>query len=242
MTSLDTLRLSISEKEEDQWISATIRRQVTGGATIQILEAGCGQRWLLDLEGARFHLTGVDLDPAALAIRTDVKKDLDVAIVGDLRTVELAVSTYDAIFCAYVLEHIDGAQHVLQSFVRWLRPNGVLILRIPDPKSVYGFVASRTPHWFHIFYYRWILGKRDAGKPGFAPYRTIYDKSVSREGIHDFCNRYGLTIELEVGDGYWKPGRGVKRKLISLFKLIVYLFSIGSLSHRHTNLLYILRK
>jgi hypothetical protein len=116
-----------------------------------------------------------------------------------------------------------------------------VILRIPDPYSVYGFLARKSPHWLHVFFYRWVLGEKNAGKPGYAPYPTYYDPSVSRSGIREFCAKNGMSIELEVGDGYWRPGRGIKRTLIVVIKRLVSLLSLGQLSDAHTNLLYVLR-
>ena len=240
MLQLERLTLSPSEAEEDRWIADAIRKQARGDSVIRILEAGCGQHWLVKLDGVKYHLTGVDLDQHALELRRKIQKDLDEAIVGDLRTVNLGSGRFDVVFSSFVLEHIPGAEKVLESFVRWLRPGGIVILRIPDPNSVYGFLARKSPHWFHVLYYR-LLGNRNAGKPGYAPYPTYYDPLVSRSGIRKFCAKNGISIELEVGDGYWRPGRGKQRTMIAAVKRLVSLLSLGQLSYTHTNLLYVLR-
>lgn len=69
-----------------------------------ILEAGCGRKWNIALADVPFRLTGIDLDADALAYRTNVVGDLDEAIVGDLREVELTQHRYDVVFSAFVLE------------------------------------------------------------------------------------------------------------------------------------------
>ena len=58
-------------------------------AALAHLEAGCGQRWGVDLSDCHIHLTGVDVDAAALKIRIAKHDDLDEAIVGDLFTIDL---------------------------------------------------------------------------------------------------------------------------------------------------------
>src|SRR5690606_33965359 len=131
-----------------------------------ILEAGCGNSWQLKLPGVKYVLTGVDLNEDALRIRKCERKDLDGVIHGDLRTVALDADQYDVIYNSFVLEHVQQAEHVLSNFCRWLKPGGILILRIPDPKSVYGFLSRLTPFWFHVFYKRFIAGIKTAGKPG----------------------------------------------------------------------------
>ena len=187
-------------------------------------------------------LTGVDLDKAALEIRKNVLNDLHEIIEGDLRTVAFDDARFDVIYNAYVLEHIDGAEFVLKRFVDWLKPGGSLILHIPDPNSVQGFVTRISPHWFHVFYYRFILGKTSAGKPGYAPYRTYYDHVVSRSGIRKFCQENKLAIISEVGNAYWKPGRGILKPAIVLFTKFVSIMSFGVLAWQYTNLLYIIQK
>ena len=86
------------------------------------------------------------------------------------------------IYNSYVLEHIDGADGVQAKFSNWLKPGGILILRIPDRDSVRGFVARLTPFWFHVFYVKYIVGLRQAGTTGFGPFRTFYDPIVSQGG------------------------------------------------------------
>lgn len=242
MSDEPALPLSPTREAETKLVESWIRSQRPAGETIQILEAGCGQRWPLRLDGVDYRLTGVDLDAAALEIRRTKTNDLDEGIVGDLRSVTLPAGKFDVIYNVYVLEHVEGAEEVLRSFVKWLRPNGIAIIKIPDPQSVHGFVAKTTPYWFHRLYYRWILRHKHAGEPGHAPYRTIYDSVVSRAGIRTFCAAYGLTIEAEVGDGFLKPGKGLGKTAVTVVKQMIHLLSLGRLSHRHSNLLYILRK
>jgi SAM-dependent methyltransferase len=165
------------------FLSGVVRRQGGEDAAIEILEAGCGHRWLLRLEGKRYKLVGVDLDKDALESRKNVKKDLDEAIHGDLRTIDFGSRRFDVVYSAFVLEHIAGAEEVLTRMVSWLKPDGIIVIEIPDPDTVKGRVTKITPHWFHVFYYRYILGKKHAGQVGYGPYRTIYEPVVSRKGI-----------------------------------------------------------
>jgi SAM-dependent methyltransferase len=78
------------------------------GRPLSIVEAGCGQCWLIDLTGSAYTLTGIDLDPAALELREAKTRDLDVGICGDLCSLELPEALFDVIYRFYVLEHVDG--------------------------------------------------------------------------------------------------------------------------------------
>lgn len=219
-----------------------IKREAVDGKPLRILEAGCGQKWDLKLGSTPYVLTGVDLDEKALNIRVNVVKDLHEQIVGDLRSVQLSESAYDVIFSSYVLEHIPRAEAVLANFVRWVKQDGLMIIQVPDPHSVKGFVTRVTPHWFHIFYYRRIRGVKTAGMPGHGPYPTHYERVISRQGMREFCDRNGLKIEAEFGCGWRQHGKGVVGTAIQVFQRTLSLLSLGTLSSDHDDLTFIIRK
>jgi SAM-dependent methyltransferase len=224
------------------FLSGVVRRQGGEDAPIEILEAGCGQRWLLKLDGKNFRLIGVDLDKDALEIRKNVRKDLDEAIHGDLRTISFGERRFDVVYSAFVLEHIEGAEPVLARMASWLKPGGIIIIEIPDPDSIKGRVTKITPHWFHVFYYKYVLGKKTAGLPGYGPYRTIYDPVVSRQGMADFCQRNGLQVESEYAFRTDGPKGKLMRALIGSITKLSSLLTLGTLSDRHADLLYVLRR
>ena len=238
------LELIEEQIQEHEIIERFIRKMVSNDEPLQILEAGCGKRWPFKLEGIQHTLTGIDIDKDALEIRKNSVADLHETIEGDLYSVELEADSYDVIYCSFVLEHIKKADLVIENFVKWAKPNGIIIIKIPDPFSVQGYITRISPHWFHVFYYRFILGKKNTGKPGYGPYPTYYNPIVSRSGIHNFCNdvRNNITLEVEYGDGYFRPGRGFWKTLICIFKKGITIISFGVLTDKHTNLLYILRK
>ena len=200
----------------------------------EILEAGCGQRWPL-LLSVPYRLTGIDLDPVALDIRVNQQKDLHEAILGDLRTHSFADASFDVIYNSFVLEHVAGAEQVMDNFVRWLKPGGLLMVQIPVSNSVDGFITKHTPHWFHIAYYR-AKGHKHAGKPGYAPYPTYYDPIVSIGGMLDFCDRKGLKVREMYGQHYWVPQR---QKRIAR---VVSAISAGKLSHNYNSVGWVIQK
>jgi len=134
---------------------------------MQILEAGCWQLWPLNLGGIQYTLTGADINKNALEIRKTKTKDLDEIILVDLRYIDLKKNEYDVIYNSFVLEHIQNAEQILNNFSKWLNPGGLLILRIPDRDSVYGFTSRITPFWFHIFFQEAYYGKSECRKPWF---------------------------------------------------------------------------
>lgn len=242
MSELQSLPLTQSWSEEYRILGDHMRQKAIQGQRLNILEAGCGQKWDIDLTGIDYLITGLDTDAAALDIRKNIVKDLDQTIVGDLRDVQLAENVYDVIFCSYVLEHIENAESVLNNFVRWLKPEGIMIIQIPDPESVKGFITRVTPHWFHVFYYRYIRGMKNAGKPGYGPYRTCYDPVVSRNGMREFCNKHNLSIKAEYGTAWRRHGSGIIADSIQLFQRCFSIASRGRLSWQHEDLTFVLEK
>ena len=198
---------------------------------LRILEAGCGRTWAHKLS-VPYVLTGLDLDPDALAARTD----LDHAIVGDLRTAEFPPHSFDVIYNAFVLEHVRGARQVLERFLGWLAPGGMLILKVPDRDSAYGFLTRLTPFWTHVLIYRYMLGYRQAGTPGHAPYPTYYDKVVSERGLREFCLGNGMSApELYRLCSY------ENQPSVRTAAFLTSMLSGGRLPWRHNNLLLIAR-
>ena len=236
------LKLLASRNEEVCLIEQAIIKRAAPGGELSILEAGCGQRWPLNIGDIKYSLTGVDLDAEALRIRTEIEKDLHRGILGDLREVDFPEDSFDVIYSSYVLEHIDGVEEVLGNFTKWLKKDGIIVIMIPDPEAVRGFITRLSPHWVHVLYYKYALGQKNAGKPGYAPYRTIYDKVLYQERFQQFCTQNGLAIDVLAGDGYYQLGRGKLDLILKAFVRFVSLLSFNKLSADHANFLYILRK
>jgi SAM-dependent methyltransferase len=236
------VKIVTSYGDEIKILEEHIRAQGIDGRCLQILEAGCGREWYFHLAGLNYELTGLDLDPAALKARMTIKGDMTHSFVGDLRTADLPSGYFDVIYNAFVLEHIEGAETALVNFVRWLKPGGLLIIRVPDRDSVQGFLARFTPHWFHVFYYRWAWKVKDAGKPGFAPYRTIYDPVVSRAGLCQFCVAYGLDVADMLGVGTFRRGYGLASRVTPIIAKLVSLFTLGRVHSKFVDLTIVARK
>jgi SAM-dependent methyltransferase len=205
---------------------------------LRILEAGCGRRWTLDLAGVSFQLSGVDLNTDAIYSRTDLAE----AIVGDLRTVPLPAENYDIVYSSFVLEHVAGAEEVLDAMVTALRPGGLLLLRIPDRDSVYGFAARHSPHWLHVQYMRRIRGAKLAGTPGRGPFRCVYDQVVSWRGINAYCAAHGLQITDACSSNFYLGAFGRLLKPVDRALRLIAALSAGRLTADHSNLAFVIRK
>jgi SAM-dependent methyltransferase len=209
------------------------------GRPLSILEAGCGQRWTLDLTGVEYTLTGIDLDPVALELRKTKVQDLDVAIVGDLCSVELPHASFDVVYSSYVLEHVPRADLALQNFVNWLRPGGLLILRLPERKTARGFLTRALPHRVHVLFYRLVLGVKTAGQPGYAPYPAYYHPIIGRERLCRFLGERRVRCLGAYGNGFKIEGRSVMQLFAEGFVKLTSMLSFGRLTADYNDLLYI---
>jgi len=236
------IKLLKSWAQGSRLLEKHVKQKATDGVPLHILEAGCGQNWPLELKDIQFTITGNDIDRDMLLLRKAKHNDFDEMIVGDLRFLDLEKHRYDVIYNSYVLEHIDGAESVLEKFSNWLKPSGLLILRIPDRNSVRGFVARNTPFWFHMFYVKYILGFKDAGTTGEGPFRAFYDPIVSRAGIHEFCRKNRFIVKEECWRESYLDTQGISDILIYLFVRTVSLLSLGKLAWDHTDITYVLEK
>lgn len=219
-----------------------VRARFSQSSSVRVLEAGCGRNSDLGMEGIEHYLVGVDTDEDALRFRREKWGDLDEEIVESLLTVDLPMQSFDIAYCAWVLEHIEGAEAVLDRLIEWLKPGGLAVIRIPDGDSVYGWVTRNTPHSLHVLYKRWIQGKPNAGKPGFGPYPTVYDPVISLRAMQQYSQRRGLVVHRQdrIEIDAKKLGRfaGPVKALMILGEWL----SLRRLAGRHVNLQFVLEK
>jgi SAM-dependent methyltransferase len=210
---------------------------------LSILEAGCGQKWAIDLANLDYTLTGIDVDPIALDLRKTKYHDLDVGICADLQFVILPEASFDVIYSCWVLEHIARADLVIENFSKWLKPGGLMIIRIPERTTVRGFLARILPHRFHIWYYRFAYGSRTAGTPGHPPYPTSYHPILARHRLRGFLAQHDITVHGCYGDGFRYESRNrIKNAMILGACKCVSMLSFGHLKSHYADVLYLAAK
>ena len=233
---------SETPQEEIELLSNHVKEHFKNAGQLKILEAGCGRWWELDLSGLEYKITGVDLDKNAVEARIANEKDLDEVIIDDLRTVSLQEGHYDFVYNSYVLEHIEGAEAVLDRLFRCLKPNGLLILKIPDRDSVFGFFARNVPHIFLVMFFRIVFKMKEAGTPGHPPYPVVYEKIVSRKGINSYCEKYGHKILSECSSSYYMSHLGLLQFFVKTFIKSIKILSLGKLASDHNDLSFVIKK
>jgi SAM-dependent methyltransferase len=237
-----TLVAESQEGDDTRAFESHIRRYAAG-RPLRILEAGCGRRWALSLEDVDYELTGLDINAESLRLRMEKMHDLDEAIVGDLRTVELPPGHYDIVYCSFLLEHVEGAEQVLDRLFTALKPGGLLLLGVPDRDGVYGWLARHTPHRSHIWYKRHIRKSKHAGSPGHGPFPVVYDDIISWRALQEYCSKHGYTIiEALSSNGHMDFFPRPIRPVVDLGLRCIALLSLARLSASHANLALVIEK
>ena len=159
--------------------------------TVRIYEAGGGSAsWAPPAIRSGSHTTVVDID------ETQLKNNnyANVKILGDIQTQEFPSGTFDLVICYNVIEHLDAPDKAIAQFYQALTPGGVLFIGAPNPGSFSGWVTKMTPHWFHVMYYRHVLGYKSAGQPGSVPFPAVFHRVINPPVLIEYCGSLGFKV------------------------------------------------
>lgn len=172
------------------------------GKSVRIYEAGGGSLSMLPLSSLdNPTISVVDIDETQLRNN----RYADNKILGDIQTQVFPPDSFDLVVCHNVIEHLTSVDQAIRQFHHALAPDGLLFIGAPSPESLFGFVTKYTPHWFHVWVYRVIFRRKDAGKPGQHPFPTIYHPIVSPKALLRFCKQIGfepIYFNLYLGKHY----------------------------------------
>jgi SAM-dependent methyltransferase len=113
-----------------KFIQAVEKRQPRG----RLLDVGCAMgNFLHEMEQRGWQVQGVELQASA-AMYARQRFGLEV-YNGDLLEYDMSSNHFDAITFWDVLEHTHDPLAILQTAYRLLKPDGLLVFSIPDPKS-----------------------------------------------------------------------------------------------------------
>lgn len=174
----------------DDPVQVAVDQMMRQGRTLRVLEAGAGSRSHIRL-GPSVQLVGIDICQEQL----DNNPELHEKILGDIQTYPLQPSSFDIIFCWDVLEHLEHPDKAMENFLRSIREGGMIVVGAPVVNSIKGMVTKYTPHWFHVWVYRRILGNKNAGKPGHVPFPTFLKYSMSPRSLQRFAQENQLAVE-----------------------------------------------
>jgi len=201
--------------EEISKLQSVIDKYLTGKKSIRALEAGCGSCSHIDI-GKSAYIVGIDISEKQL----QKNKILNEKILGDIQCYDFPASEFDVIFCWDVLEHLAQPKKALKNLIKALKRDGIIVLAVPNLISIKGMLTKYTPHWFHVWIYKNILGYEMAGKEGHVPFRTVLRYSIAPKFIKQYAYDNNLSIE------YFSIYESQKQKNIRKNKFYNMIFSI----------------
>jgi SAM-dependent methyltransferase len=214
------------------------------GKFVRIYEAGGGSASVLPLSSlGNRTIAVVDIDDIQLSNNGYA----DAKILGDIQTYTFPPNSFDLIVCYNVIEHLRAVDQAILRFHEALAPGGLLFVGAPNPESLFGIVTKYTPHWFHVWYYRFILRRENAGKPGQLPFRTIYHRLVSPKALLEFTSQIGFELvyfNLYIGGNYSniRETRPVVGRLLHVAISLMNILTLGQLNLAHGDYHVVLQK
>lgn len=159
---------------------------ISSNGTVEILEVGGGPQTFVRHPDAVYTVLEFEEDTLATCKYAHRK------MIGDAQTFDFGSMKFDVIVFWNVLEHIPDPSLAISNVVHSLRDGGLMIIRGPALKSLKAVVTRLTPHRFHVAYYRHILGHRNAGSPGHAPYVVAHSPQADAAELDGFLAAAGF--------------------------------------------------
>ena len=188
-----------------------------GRERLWVLEAGAGTRTLFELpEDA--YVVGVDRDPMALEYNTR----LDQRVVSELSSYRPVVAGFDLITCWYILDGLTDPGPVLDRFAEWAGEEGLIVLAVPNLRSVRGLLARlRGQAWLRQPLTPRAMRRRYA-EHGFTPvFQCFYEDA----------NQAAWRRRLRITQGRW-----------TLVQAAVRILTLGLLDAARTDYIVVFRR
>jgi SAM-dependent methyltransferase len=210
------------------------------GRTVTVLQAGCTTAGAeLDLaelraRGLRLDVSLVDDETAASRAAAAARPELEEARLVEFRLLPLRPRSFDIVQCSLLLHRVANAEMVLWRLASAVRPGGLLLLRLSDPASAFGFLDRRLPGFVRA------LAWHSARPEQAGPYPAVYEPVASARGIEMFMSRHGLAVAHR---GLVRSARSTTRPALARAAghLLAWL-SRGRLATDHDELCYVIRR
>jgi SAM-dependent methyltransferase len=220
-------------------VSRRVTAHLRGASRPRVLEAGCGRETHVDL-GADAYVVGVDIDPREI----HHNDRLSEAIVGDLQSCDLEADFFDLALCWDVLEHLEHPLSALSNMHAALRPGGLMLLAVPNTRSLKAVVAKRTPHGLHEWLWHRLYPRAEAAHN---PFPTVLSRSMGTRSLMRYARERAMTVETVARYESAMQAR-LRRKLRltgrrwRALAVAVRVLTFGTLDAVHSDTLLVLRK
>jgi SAM-dependent methyltransferase len=123
---------------------------VAGG---RLLDVGCATgRFLQQMAGVGWRVSGIELDPEAAARARTVTPDV---VVGDPAELTLPPGSFDLVTAFHVVEHLPDPAGAVRNMLAWLAPGGLMVIEVPNVGGWGGAFFGR--HWSGLDFPRHLI-------------------------------------------------------------------------------------
>jgi ubiquinone/menaquinone biosynthesis C-methylase UbiE len=169
------------------------------GRKLDILDIGCGQGDLsFPLSGLGHNVTGIDIDSESITdcLRIDVTHRIKF-LKRDARLFK-SDTLFDVVLLTEVLEHIHSPETMVEMIERVLKPNGILILTIPNgycfTETVFCklIINGQNTEWLYSLLrkgYCWVTGTKMSRTYPFymdSPHCNFFSMKQIKKMFHNF--------------------------------------------------------
>ncbi|OGV40078.1 MAG: hypothetical protein A2020_13850 [Lentisphaerae bacterium GWF2_45_14] len=175
-----------------------------GGRKLKLLDAGCGDGINLTYFTSKDFLEVHACDYNPLRVERVREKFAGLQVSQqDLTKLDLPSDNFDVILCSQVLEHIPEDEKAIENLKKYLAPNGILILGVPNEGCFFARlrnnvleprIARETDH-VNFYTYDKFLGK--VGNAGLCLQECFFEGFFCpHHRINDIMGRFGIGYAL----------------------------------------------
>ena len=233
----------MTNEQLDSSLRSIIETNFNDLQEVKVLEAGCGSVTYVPIK-PNYKITGIDISKKQL----DRNEIISEKICGDIQTYPLEKESFDMIISWFVFEHLDHPEKAMQQFIQALKPNGLIILAMPNLWSVKGIITKFTPHVFHIWYYRYVAKIKTSGKNDMFPFKTFLKSVISPNNMKQLAVENNLKVEYFAYFMTTIKGKSINQlnpvvyMVVKIVGAVLWFFSFGKITVKNTDYVIVLRK
>lgn len=140
-----------NQYERDRWVAEQAGRLPTGWRVLDVGAGSCPYRSCFN------HCTYETQDFTQLSKEQLIGKSGygQIDHISDILRIPVADTSFDAILCTEVLEHVPEPIRAVKEFARILKPGGKLLITAPLGSGIhqapYHYYGGYTPYWYDKF-------------------------------------------------------------------------------------------
>ena len=157
---------------QHELVKKTFRDFLLPDPKLSILDAGCGNGWLVNELSTQYKtVCGIDISPDLIKEAQNAYPGLNFQIADVSSSLPFEKHSFDAIILNMVLHNVEDQVHALKNLISILKPQGRIL--VTSVNSYYGYpVGVWKRHWWGR-----VLGRKP--RLELRPYNHLTDKDRS---------------------------------------------------------------